>query len=140
MTEDKPTTAFIISLIAGVFIILGGGLMSMLGYGMMGMMGRDYGGFGGMMGPGFGMMGPGFGMMGFAFGMIGILGLIFGVIVIVSAIMLNGKPQEHATWGTLILIFSVLSLLGSAGGFGVGLILGIIGGVLAITWKSSEKK
>ena len=37
--EEKPTTAFIISLVAGVFIILGGGVMSMLGYGFMGMMG-----------------------------------------------------------------------------------------------------
>jgi len=132
--EEKPTTAFIISLVAGVFIILGGGVMSMLGYGFMGMMGRYYGGYGSM-------MGPGFGMMGFAFGMLGILGLVFGVIVIISALMLNSKPQEHTTWGTLILIFSVLSIFGSAmGGFGIGLILGIIGGILAITWKPTEKK
>jgi hypothetical protein len=129
---DRPTTAFIISLVAGIFIILGGSMMSLLGYGFMGMMGR-YGGFGGM-------MGPGFGMMGFAFGMMGILGLVFGVIVIISAIMLNSKPNEHSTWGTLILIFSVLSIFGSAGGLGVGLILGIIGGILAITWKPTEKK
>ena len=131
--EEKPTTAFILSLVAGIFILLGGGMMSMLGYGFSSMMGR-YGGWGGM-------MGPGFGMMGFAFGMMGFLGLIFGVIVIISAIMLNSKPLEHATWGTLILIFSVVSIFGSAmGGFGIGLILGIIGGVLAITWKPPEKK
>jgi len=129
---DRPTTAFIISLVAGIFIILGGSMMSLLGYGFMGMMGR-YGGFGGM-------MGPGFGMMGFAFGMMGILGLVFGVIVIISAIMLNSRPNEHSTWGTLILVFSVLSIFGSAGGLGVGLILGIIGGILAITWKPTEKK
>lgn len=127
--QEKPTTAFILSLIAGVFIILGGGMMSMLGYGFMGMMSR-YGGFGGWNG----MMGPGFGMMR-------ILGLVFGVIVIISALMLNSKPQEHTTWGTLILVFSVLSIFGSAmSGFGIGLILGIIGGILAITWKPIEKK
>src|SRR3972149_6583763 len=98
----------------------------------MGMMGRN-GSWGGM-------MGPGFGMMGFAFGM-GFLGLIFGVIVIISALILGSKPQEHTTWGTLILIFSVISIFGSAlGGFGIGLILGIIGGILAITWKPTEKK
>jgi len=134
--QEKPTTAFIISLIAGVFIILGGGIMSILGYGFMGMMGR-YGNYGGWNG----MMGPGFGMMGFAFGMMGILGLVFGVIVIISALMLNSKPQEHTTWGTLILVFSVLSIFGSAmGGFGIGLILGIIGGILAITWKPPQTK
>lgn len=136
--EERPTAAFLLSLVAGVFIILGGGMMSMLGYGFMGMMGRygDWGGYGGW----GGMMGRGFGMMGFAFGMMGFLGLIFGAIVIISALMLNSKPQEHTTWGTLILVFSVVSIFGSAGGFGIGLILGIIGGVLAITWKPPEKK
>jgi hypothetical protein len=131
--EERPTAAFILSLVAGLFVILGGGMMSLFGYGFMGMMGRN-GSWGGM-------MGPGFGMMGFAFGMMGFLGLIFGVIVIISALMLNSKPQEHTTWGTLILIFSVISIFGSAmGGFGIGLILGIIGGILAITWKPPEKK
>ena len=131
--EERPTAAFILSLVAGVFIILGGGMTSLFGYGFMGMMGRN-GSWGGM-------MGPGFGMMGFAFGMMGFLGLIFGVIVIISALMLSSKPQEHTTWGTLILIFSVISIFGSAmGGFGIGLILGIIGGILAITWKPPEKK
>jgi hypothetical protein len=138
--EERPTAAFLLSLVAGVFIILGGGMMSMLGYGFMGMMDR-YGGLGGSYGRWGGMMGPGFGMMGFAFGMMGFLGLIFGVIVIISALMLNSKPQEHTTWGTLVLIFSVISIFGSAmGGFGIGLILGIIGGILAITWKPPEKK
>ena len=131
--EERPTAAFMLSLVAGVFIILGGGMTSLFGYGFMGMMGRN-GSWGGM-------MGPGFGMMGFAFGMMGFLGLIFGAIVIISALMLNSKPQEHTTWGTLILIFSVISIFGSAmGGFGIGLILGIIGGILAITWKPPEKK
>ena len=151
MTEaEKPNVAFVLSLIGGIFILLGGGAMSMLGswmgnygYGMMG----GYGGYGGMMG-GYrgwgGMMGPGFGMMGglgYGFGFLGLLGLIFGVIVIISALMLNRNPHEHTTWGVLIIIFSVLSIFGSAmGGFGVGLILGIIGGILALTWKPPQTK
>ena len=138
MTDEKPTAAFVLSLIAGIFILLGGGMMSMLGsimgsygFGMM----RGYGGFGGMMG--FGR----FPLMGTAFGVLGILGIIFGAIVFVSAIMLSKKPTEHTTWGTIIVVFSVLSIFGSAmGGFGVGLILGLIGGVLGITWKAPEQK
>jgi hypothetical protein len=140
MTEEKPTAAFVLSLVAGVFILLGGGMMSMLGsfmgsygFGMMG----GYGGFGGMMGYG---RYP-FGVMGAAFGVLGVLGLVFGVIVIISALMLNKKPAEHSTWGTVIVVFSVLSIFGSAmGGFGVGLILGLIGGILGITWKPPEAK
>jgi hypothetical protein len=77
--------------------------------------------------------------MGWGFGLMGGLGVVFGVIVIVSAIMLNNKPQEHVTWGSLIVLFSVLSIFGSAmGGFGVGLALGLVGGILAITWKPTE--
>jgi len=136
MTEtERPTAAFLLSLVGGIFILLGGGVMSMFGpFGLGGMMG----GYRGMMGyrySGYGMMG------GLGFGMFGILGLIFGVIVIISAFMLNSKPHEHSTWGTLIVIFSVLSIFGSAmGGFGIGLILGLIGGILAITWKPPETK
>jgi len=140
MTEEKPTAAFVLSLVAGIFILLGGGMMSMLGsfmgqygFGMMG----GYGGFGGMMGYG---RYP-FGVMGAAFGVLGVLGLVFGVIVIISALILNKKPAEHSTWGTVIVVFSVLSIFGSAmGGFGVGLILGLIGGILGITWKPPEAK
>jgi len=147
MTEvEKPGTAFVLSLIGGIFILIGGGAITMLGswmgnygYGMMGGYGGygGYGGWGGMMGPGFGMMGG----LGYGFGFLGILGLIFGIIVIISALMLNNKPEQHSTWGTLIIVFSVLSIFGSAmGGFGIGLILGLIGGILGVTWKPPQPK
>lgn len=176
-TEEKPTVAFILSLIGGIFILLGGGMMSLFNpYGLGGMMG-GYGGYGGMMngyyggnnGSGWwggmmngysgyngyngysgngwygGMMSrylssPGFGLVGgygFGFGGIfGLAGIVFGILVIVSAVMLYNKPIEHSKWGLLILIFSVLSIFGSAmAGFGVGLILGVLGGIFALTWK-----
>ena len=134
MTEEKPTAAFILSLVAGVFILLGGGMMTMIGSWMgnygYGMMGR-YTGWGGM-------MGTGYGMMGFAFGAMGVLGLIFGAIVIISALMLNNKPEQHSTWGRLS-CFSRCIFSSAMGGFGVGLVLGLLGGVLAITWKPTKK-
>jgi hypothetical protein len=122
---ERPTAAFVLSLLGGIFILLGRGVMSMFApFGFRGMMGGYQG---------WGMM------RGLGFGMFGVLGLIFGAIVIISAFMLNSKPQEHTTWGTLIVIFSVLSIFGGAmGGFGLGLILGLVGGVLAITWKPTQ--
>lgn len=101
---------------------------------------NGYGGYGGMMGRywsslGFGMMGGnGFG------GFFGIAGLLFGIVVIVSALMLYNHPADHSKWGILILIFSVLSIFGSAmAGFGVELILGVLGGIFALTWKPPTK-
>jgi len=133
--NEKPTAAFVLSLLAGLFILIGGGAMSMLGWGF----GRMMGNWGGMMGSGYGMMGLGYGMLGIAFGMMGIISLIFGVIIVIAALMLNSNPKEHNTWGIVILIFSVLSIFGGAmGGFGIGLILGIVGGILAITWKPPQ--
>ena len=61
-------------------------------------------------------------------------GLVCGSIVLVSAALVMAKVGERRTWGILILIFSVLSFLG-LGGFVIGAILGIIGGVLILRWK-----
>jgi hypothetical protein len=95
---------------------------------------------------GFGMMsrygetlGMGLGMVGLGFSVMGVLGLIFGVVVIFAAIMLNSKPEQHTMWGSLIVLFSVLSIFGSAMGFGIGLILALIGGILALTWKPARQ-
>ena len=147
MAEKRPTAAFVLSLLAGIFILLSGGMRYMMSSligsngGFEGMMG-GYGGFGGMMNSynGYGSgYGYGYGMMrglGLMFSLMGILSLVFGIIVIISALMLNRRPHEHTTWGILILVFSVLSAFGSMmGGFSIGVLLGLIGGVLAITWK-----
>ena len=64
--KEKPTTAFVLSLLGGIFILLGGGVMSLFGFGGWGMMG-GYGGYGGYRGWG-GMMG---GYPGYGYGMMG---------------------------------------------------------------------
>ncbi|MEM3733232.1 MAG: DUF6114 domain-containing protein [Candidatus Bathyarchaeia archaeon] len=120
--KEKPTAAFIISLISGIFIILGG-FATIVMMGTWGwMMGRMIHGW----------------FMPRIFVWIGFFGLISGIIVVISALMLNFKPENHVAWGTLILLFSVLSIFGGAGGFAVGLILGVIGGILALTWKPKQ--
>jgi len=129
LSGEKPTTAFILSLLAGIFILLGG----IVSWGFIGMGGGWYGGWHGMMG-GYGMMSlP---LWGFSL-VFGIVGLTMGIIVILGAIMLDSRPREHETWGVIILIFSILSVIGGMGGFGIGLILGIVGGALAISWTPS---
>jgi hypothetical protein len=111
-------------------IILGNLYTAMWGIGMMG-------GLGGMMGQ------QAYGAMAGMW----ILGLISGIIVLISAIMLNIRPGEAThgmracctLWGSMILIFSIVSLFGgSMGGFLIGAILGIAGGALALSSRSKS--
>jgi hypothetical protein len=77
-----------------------------------------------------------------------ILVAVSGVIVLLSAVMLKIRPGESTqglrmcclSWGSLILVFSIVSLFGIyMGGFFIGSvagsILGIIGAALALVAK-----
>ncbi|MEM4427768.1 MAG: DUF6114 domain-containing protein [Zestosphaera sp.] len=44
-------------------------------------------------------------------------------------------PGRVKTGSILVLIFSILSLFTVGGGFFIGFILGLIGGILGLTWK-----
>lgn len=56
----------------------------------------------------------------------GIWMLITSVLIIIFARKLKANPVEHTKWGILIIIFSII---------GVGTIIGLIGGVLALAYK-----
>jgi hypothetical protein len=65
---------------------------------------------------------------------VGAVGLVSGIVVIISAAMLRSNPHQRTLWGALVIVFSCLSFFGF-GGFIIGAILGIIGGIMALTWK-----
>jgi len=124
--QEKPTTAIALSLIAGILMMLGAfvgliifsiGLWNPLMFGMQTWSGQT-----------------GAWVME-AMLSISLVGLAFGAIVIYAAAMLSSKPEKHETWGVMIIIFSILSVIGTWAGFGIGLAIGVIGGILAITWK-----
>jgi Family of unknown function (DUF6114) len=69
-------------------------------------------------------------------GAVGSFGLVSGIIVLVSGILLRTSPSNRTIWGVLIIVFSVVSFFGT-GGFIIGAILGISGGIMALTWKPS---
>ncbi len=60
-----------------------------------------------------------------------IIGIVSGAMVLLGAVMMRQKPYESHGWGVVVLIFSLLSFFGM-GGFFIGAVLGIIGGVLAL--------
>ena len=116
MTEvkevKKATAGFIISLIAGVLI-----LINALVFVALASFFEDLG-------------------LEFATGIMagfGAIGLIFAVLVIIGAILIY-MPGKEVIGGILVLIFSILSIF-IGGGFIIGLILGIIGGALGIAKK-----
>jgi hypothetical protein len=88
-----------------------------------------------MMGPG--MMGPGM-MMPFqsfmwtAIAVISAISIGIGVILIIGGYLIYRKSESASKWGVVILVLSIIGLFGM-GGFFVGPILGIIGGILALT-------
>ena len=118
----SPTAPFVLSLIAGLLMLAGAGMaMMVFSYGT-----SHYGFMGGY----YGMMG---GDGGWSYWTAAV-GLIAGVAVLAGAVMIYARPASASTWGLVVLIFSVLSFFGM-GGFFIGAILGIIGGILAMTWK-----
>src|SRR5437667_7641136 len=133
---EKPVAPFILSLLGGILILLGAFMMSMFAFvtgnmmGMTGMMSGTMGGFSGVMAM---MM-----MMGYSFAFT-IVGLASGALVILGAVMLYSRPFEKDLWGAVIIAFSILSMLGGMGGYMIGLVLGIVGGVLALAWNPTPK-
>jgi hypothetical protein len=128
--EERPVAAFIVSLIAGLWMFASGGWM-MAGGGWTGMMG------GGMMGwQGYGgastwmwhhrlmnAFWPG--------GWWSWIGLAAGILVIVGAVAVYAQPSSRAKWGITIIVASVVAMIMGTGGVLAG-VLGIIGGVLAL--------
>jgi hypothetical protein len=133
--QGTQAVAFALSLAAGILILVSGIVILMLGTAFMsGMMGEYHEG---MMG-GYGSPMDGYryptGYFPFVAAGIGIWGIVCGIIILVGSYMLYSRPASHAAWGVVILIFSLLSVF-EGGGFVIGLILGVIGGILAIVLK-----
>ncbi len=114
---DKPTAAMVLSLIGGIFVVLGGALLA----------------FAGSIIGSFNVTGA-----ASASGTVlalGIVGLIMGIIMIVGAFMMYSKPTSAKMWGVIVLILSIVSWVTAIGGFFIGFLLGLIGGILALTFK-----
>ncbi len=116
MVEEKPTTAFVLSLIAGIFIVIGALVFMSIG-----------------------AIFSWVPVAGLAVFLYGLVGLLWGVLVLIGAFMMYSKPDQAKTGGVMVLIFSILSIFGAAAGLVIGFILGIIGGALGIAWSPKKR-
>jgi len=139
--ETRAVAPFVLSLIGGVFILLGAIVTSMFTFGSPTIVGSMSSSMSWMMGGMNGQMGMGMmigGMMS-VYAIFSIIGLSSGALVILGAVMLYSRPFEKDLWGGVIIAFSIIGILGGMGGFMIGLVLGIVGGVLALAWNPTPK-
>jgi 2-hydroxy-6-oxonona-2,4-dienedioate hydrolase len=61
-----------------------------------------------------------------------------GVMLTLCAVLLLRQPPHNRILGFAIGVFALLSII-AGGGFLVGFVLGIIGGILALTWNSNMR-
>lgn len=120
--NDKADTAFAFLLIGGILILIQGII-----YGLM-------------------IISAGIAIAtihgaGFFGGLLAVLGLIlitFGIILIGAALMVNtGEPNKVRSGSVIGIIFGALSIF-FGGGFYIGFMLSIVGGILGLTWKPEQ--
>jgi hypothetical protein len=118
---EQPTVAFVLSLLAGLWMLAFGSMMG--GFGWRGMMGGQ-----GMSGWMWGQGTPRVGAWWPWFS------TFAGIVVLVGAVMLYVKPEQRQSWSVVILIASALNFFVGMGGLLAGT-LGVVGGILALSAK-----
>jgi hypothetical protein len=108
---EKPATAFIVSLIGGIFVLLGGLVWAAIGTVVA-------------------IFTLGVGFLLYVF-------LLFGIIIIAGAVALNNNPSSAHAWGVVIIILGIISLFGVI--TALGGIISIAGGALALSWNPSRQ-
>jgi len=106
----RPNAAFALSLVGGALIVLGGVSELILAYTL-----------------------PNIYATVASFYIFGWIGVALGAVVVLFGGLTFVRPQHHVVFGAIVVIASLLSVV-AYWGFVVGLVLGLVGGVLAITW------
>lgn len=116
MDEDLPVGAFVLSLIggflilvAGVYLAIVGSVFSAAGNSVVGGIAEGLGG----------------------------LGVLLGLLLVIFSFLLFFQPEHHVGYGVVIIVASLMSGVAGAG-FIIGLILGLLGGILAILFEPSD--
>ncbi len=110
-----PVAAFVLTLIGGILILLDGIYDAAVAAFVGSLVGAFF---------------PGLGLLIIV---LGIVALLFGIIILFGAVQMRSHPQSARTWGAVVLVLGLISIVGG-GGFVLGLILALVGGILAIVW------
>jgi hypothetical protein len=107
---EPPVGATVVTFVAGILIVLAAALVLSIG--------SELGGVGG----------------GFL-GTLGWVGIFSGLLLMAMAFVLWVLPESHVMIGVGIIVLSVIAWFGG-GGFILGSLLGLVGGLLAIFYET----
>lgn len=121
MVSEKPETPFVMSLIGGIFVLVDGalGFMFAVRFGNWPMWIWNFQNSEYVLGPS---------------------GIILGIVIIVAATLAYKNPRQNMIWGPIIVIASLLSFFLILGGYIVGFIFGLVGGILFLVWEPAKSK
>lgn len=111
---DRPTAGMVLSIIGGVFVLIAGLFELAIGSFVAGLT---------------------LGFVGGGILLLSGLSLLFGILMIIFGVMMYHTPENHSIYGALVLVISIVSLFTSLGGFFIGFLLGLIGGILGLAFK-----
>jgi len=72
-------------------------------------------------------------LLGLAIRLDGVGGVVLAILIMIGAVLIY-NPKTQMAGSTIVLIFAILSII-SGGGWLVGLILGVVGGIIGLTNK-----
>jgi hypothetical protein len=113
--SEKPTAAFVLSLLGAIFYLIGGlGVAALASLALL------------------------IPFAGVAIFAVGLVGLISGIIMIIGATMINSSDKGRVRTGSiLVLVFLLVGAIFTIGGLFIGFLLALIGSILGLTWSPS---
>ncbi len=66
-------------------------------------------------------------------------GLLIGSLLLVMSLIQLFVPALAIITGAMEIVLSIISIVVALGGFGLGLLLGIIGGALGVAWRANAR-
>ncbi|HTT25855.1 MAG TPA: DUF6114 domain-containing protein, partial [Thermoplasmata archaeon] len=103
MSHHVPTAGAVLTIIGGVFILLAGLVLAVVGSFIA-------------------LFFPGLAALFF-------IGLVIGILTLLMGILMLVKPEMKTAWGALTILFAIISIPTAFGGFVIGFILALIGGI-----------
>ncbi len=111
MSNHVPVAGGVLSIIGSVFVLLAGAALAVLGSFLSFFIG---------------------GLAGLFY-----IGLLIGVLMLIFSILIFVMPSMKTAWGALVIVLAIASLPFALGGFIIGFILALIGGILTLVHKST---